>query len=80
MDARVFGLLLLSACATAAAQEAPFGLVLGLMADVPRPSMVDREANVTALTYFHDRPLASGADTDRVILEVCRDDGLQQVV
>lgn len=42
--------------------------------------MVDREANVTALVYLHDRPLAAGADTDRVILEVCRDEGLQQVI
>ncbi|GJE54899.1 threonyl-trna synthetase [Methylobacterium thuringiense] len=81
MDARVFGPLLLSAWATAAAaQEAPFGLAWGPVTDVPRPSMVDREANVTALTYLHDKPIASGADTDRVILEVCRDEGLQQVV
>ncbi len=47
---------------------------------VPKPSMVDREANITALTYFHDRPLAAGIDTDEVILEVCRDEGLQQVI
>ena len=81
MGARVFGPLLLSACATAAAsQEAPFGLTWGPVTDVPRPSMIDREANVTALTYLRDKPLASGADTDRVILEVCRDEGLQQVI
>jgi len=42
--------------------------------------MVDREANVTALTYLRDRALALGADTDRVILEVCRDEGLQEVI
>ena len=85
MGARsVFGPLLLLAWATAAAaataQEAPFGLAWGPVTDVPRPSMIDREANVTALTYLHDKPIASGADTDRVILEVCRDEGLQQVV
>ncbi|TGD92015.1 threonyl-trna synthetase [Methylobacterium nonmethylotrophicum] len=62
------------------AQEAPFGLSLGPVDTVPKPSMVDREANITALTYFHDRPLAAGIDTDEVILEVCRDEGLQQVI
>lgn len=81
MDGRMFGaLLLLAAGSSAAAQEAPFGLAWGPVTDVPRPSMVDREANVTALTYLHDRALASSDDTDRVILEVCRDEGLQQVV
>ena len=62
------------------AQEAPFGLSWGPVDTVPKPSMVDREANITALTYFHDRPLAAGIDTDEVILEVCRDEGLQQVI
>lgn len=81
MDVRVFGLLnMLAWASSAAAQEAPFGLAWGPVTQVPRPSMVDREANVTALTYFHDKALASGADTDRVILEVCRDEGLQQVI
>lgn len=61
-------------------QEAPFGLSWGPVTDVPKPSVVDREANVTALIYLHDRPLAAGADTDRVILEVCKEEGLQQVI
>ncbi|MCJ2136905.1 threonyl-trna synthetase [Methylobacterium sp. J-026] len=42
--------------------------------------MVDREANLTGLYYFHDRPLASGPDTVEVVLVVCREQGLQQVV
>lgn len=62
------------------AQEAPFGLTWGPVDMIPKPSMVDREANVTSLTYFHDRPLASGADTAEIVLEVCRDEGLQQVI
>jgi len=81
MVEEVFGALLWFASLTSAvAPEAPLGLSWGPVTDVPKPSMVDREANVTALIYLHDRPLAAGADTDRVILEVCRDEGLQQVI
>lgn len=60
--------------------QAPFGLAWGPMERVATPSMVDREANLTGLYYFHDRPPASGPDTVRVILVVCREQGLQQVV
>ena len=42
--------------------------------------MADREANITALFYYHGRPPASGPNTQQVILEVCRDEGLQQVI
>ncbi|GEP08877.1 threonyl-trna synthetase [Methylobacterium gnaphalii] len=81
MDGKVFGVLLCcGALSPVAAQEAPLGLSWGPVTEVPKPSMVDREANVTALIYLHDRPLAAGADTDRIILEVCKDEGLQQVI
>ena len=81
MRRRALSALLWLGCLHGAhAQEAPFGLSWGPVDTVPKPSMVDREANITALTYFHDRPLAAGIDTDEVILEVCRDEGLQQVV
>lgn len=81
MRSKVFGVLLWLGClSTAAAQEAPLGLAWGPVSEVPKPSMVDREANVTALIYLHDLPIAAGADTDRVILEVCKDEGLQQVI
>ncbi|GLS45876.1 threonyl-trna synthetase [Methylobacterium brachythecii] len=63
-----------------AAGEAPFGLAWGAVDRVDAPSMVDREANLTGLYYFHDRPLASGPDTVEVVLVVCREQGLQQVV
>ena len=62
------------------AGEAPFGLAWGALDRVDTPSMVDREANLTGLYYFHDRPLASGPDTVEVVLVVCREQGLQQVV
>ena len=62
------------------AGEAPFGLAWGAVDRVDAPSMVDREANLTGLYYFHDRPLASGPDTVEVVLVVCREQGLQQVV
>lgn len=61
-------------------EEAPFGLSWGPLTNVPKPSMVDREGNITALIYLHDHPPAGGSDTDRVILEVCKDEGLQQVI
>ena len=69
---------LLSAASSSA--EAPFGLTWGPVTDVPRPSQVDREANITALVYFAGRPPASGRDTWQVVLEVCREEGLQQVI
>jgi hypothetical protein len=65
---------------SASGDEAPFGLSWGPVDRIAPPSMVDREANLTGLFYFHDRPLASGTDTAQVILVVCRDQGLQQVI
>lgn len=73
-------LLWSSGTAVAGGAEAPFGLSWGPVTTVPRPSMVDREANITALFYFHDQPPASGPDTQQVVLEVCRDEGLQEVI
>lgn len=69
-----------AALAEPAEGEAPFGLAWGPMDRVDKPSLVDREANLTGLYYFHDRPLASGPDTVEVVLVVCREQGLQQVV
>ncbi|KST61151.1 threonyl-trna synthetase [Methylobacterium sp. GXS13] len=68
------------AAADASGEGAPFGLVWGPVDRIAPPSMVDREANLTGLFYFHDRPLASGPDTAEVILVVCQEQGLQQVV
>lgn len=73
-------LLWASATAIAHAAEAPFGLSWGPVTTVPRPSMVDREANITALFYFEDQQPVSGPNTQQIVLQVCRDEGLQQVV
>ncbi|MGX9984703.1 threonyl-trna synthetase [Methylobacterium fujisawaense] len=62
------------------AEDAPFGLSWGPVTTVPRPSMIDREANITALFYFRDQPPASGRDTQQVVLEVCQAEGLQQII
>lgn len=61
-------------------QGAPFGLSWGPVSTVPRPSRAEREANLTALHYPRGWPPATGPGTAEVVLVVCRDVGLQQVV
>lgn len=60
--------------------EAPLGLAWGLVATVPRPWKLDREANLTGLYYPSGWGPATGSGTAEVVLVVCRDEGLQQVV
>lgn len=60
--------------------EAPFGLAWGPIDQVPRPLKADREANLTALYYPQGWGPAVGPGTALVVLVVCRDEGLQQVV
>lgn len=62
------------------AAEAPFGLRWGPVATVPQPSMVDREGNITVLIHEPGQPPALGADTQRIVLEVCREEELQKVI
>lgn len=76
----LLAVLLVAAAGGSRADEAPFGLTWGPLSDVPRPSIVDRAGNITALYYRDGRSPASGTDTLQVILEVCRDEGLQQVL
>ena len=64
----------------AEAPEAPFGLAWGPVATVPRPFKVDREANLTGLYYPAGWGPATGPETAEVVLVVCRDEGLQQMV
>ncbi|AWB26127.1 threonyl-trna synthetase (plasmid) [Methylobacterium currus] len=73
-------LLWAGAVSGAPAGDAPFGLAWGPLTSVPRPSMADREGNVTALFYVHGQPPASGSDTQQIVLEVCQEEGLQQVI
>lgn len=60
--------------------DAPFGLAWGPVGEVPRPLKVDREANLTALYYQRGQGPATGPATAEVVLVVCRDEGLQQVI
>jgi hypothetical protein len=60
-------------------QAAPFGFSWGPVVKVPRPSHATREDNVTLLLYQRDR-LPEVKDTDRIVLEVCKNEGLQQIV
>lgn len=64
----------------ACAQEAPWGLAWGPVKDVPRPSFAQRESNITALIYLHDRVPPNLRDTDEIVLEVCAVEGLQHVI
>src|SRR5262245_38940355 len=61
-------------------QGAPFGFSWGPVAKVPRPSHATREDNVTLLLYQGDRLPPGFKDTERIILEVCKNEGLQQIV
>src|SRR5262245_8303105 len=61
-------------------QGAPFGFSWGPVAKVPRPSQATREDNVTLLLYQGDRLPPGVQDTARIILEVCKNEGLQQIV
>jgi hypothetical protein len=49
--------------------------------NVPRPSFATREANITQLTYRDDRlPSNELPDTEEIVLEVCKNEGLQQII
>ena len=82
---RLFAALLLTTCASlgagsALAQDAPFGLVWGPVAEVPRPSVAFRDHNITVLVYLPDRAPAGIADTGEIVLKVCAPEGLQRVI
>lgn len=81
MRSREFLLLLTVVCTTPAlAQDAPFGLAWGPVDKVPEPWTAQREANITSLYYDRSSPVAVADDTEQVIIEVCRTEGLQQVI
>lgn len=59
---------------------APFGFAWGPLDRVPKPSLALKDANVTVLAYRRERlPGNELADTDIVLLDVCKKEGLQQV-
>jgi uncharacterized protein RhaS with RHS repeats len=62
-------------------QSAPFGFSWGPVDKIPRPSTAAREGNVTLLVYQRDQLfLTELRDTEEIVLEVCKKEGLQQIV
>jgi hypothetical protein len=62
-------------------QSAPFGFSWGPVDKIPRPSIAAREGNVTLLVYQRDQlSFTELRDTDEIVLEVCKKEGLQQIV
>jgi hypothetical protein len=62
-------------------QSAPFGFSWGPVDKIPRPSIAAREGNVTLLVYQRDQLfLTELRDTEEIVLEVCKKEGLQQIV
>jgi hypothetical protein len=78
--ALLIGGSLLNLSAGAFGQSAPFGLAWGPVDNVPRPSLASREDNVTLLMYRGDRIPREARNTEEIILEVCKNEGLQQIV
>lgn len=77
----VTGASLLNFSAGALDQSAPFGFSWGPVDKVPRPSLATRDENITRLTYFRDRlPPNELRDTEEIVLEVCKNEGLQQII
>ena len=63
-----------------ALDAAPFGFAWGPLDKVPKPSLALKDANVTVLMYRRDRlPVDEMPDTELVLLDVCKKEGLQQI-
>jgi hypothetical protein len=72
---------LVSGVTYAAEPAAPFGFSWGPVQNIPRPSLAAREENITQLIYRRDRlPANELQDTDEIVLEVCKNEGLQQIL
>jgi hypothetical protein len=71
---------LLNLSAGAFGQSAPFGLSWGPVDNVPRPSFATREDNVTLLMYRGDQIPKDARDAEEIVLEVCKNEGLQQII
>jgi len=66
--------------ALASQGSAPFGFAWGPLDKVPKPSFALKDANVTILLYRGDRLLSNEMpDTEVVLLDVCKKEGLQQI-
>ena len=66
--------------ASAFDHAAPFGFAWGPLDKIPKPSLAAKDANVTVLLYRRERlPVDEMPDTELVLLDVCKKEGLQQV-
>jgi|SRR6476659_5791860 hypothetical protein len=71
---------LLTVSAGAFDQSAPFGLSWGPVVNVPRPSLATREDNITLLVYRGERIPREARDAEEIVLGVCKNEGVQQIV
>ena len=77
----LIGAGLLSFSASAFDDPAPFGFSWGPLDRVPTPSLATRHDDVTLLIYRRDRlPSEELRDTEEIVLQICKEEGLQQVV
>src|SRR5215208_5224723 len=66
--------------ALAVEPSAPFGFAWGPLDKIPKPSLALKDANITVLLYRRERlPVNELANTEVVLLDVCKKEGLQQV-
>jgi hypothetical protein len=66
--------------ATGFDESAPFGLAWGPLEKIPRPSLALKDVNVTVLLYRRERlPSDEIPDTEVILLDVCKEEGLQQI-
>jgi hypothetical protein len=76
----LIGAGLLSCSAGAFDESAPFGFSWGPVGKVPAPSLVTRHDNITLLIYRNDRLPSGVAGTEEIVLQICKNEGLQQVI
>src|SRR5271166_3909797 len=71
---------LLSCSASAFDDFVPFGLSWGPVSTVPIPSLTTSHDNVTLLIYRNDRLPPDVARTEEIVLQICKNEGLQQII
>ena len=59
--------------------SAPFGLAWGPLDKIPRPSLALKDVNVTVLLYRREQLPSELPDTEVILLDVCKKEGLQQI-
>jgi hypothetical protein len=77
--ATTFAAVLATHSPCGSAQEAPFGFHWGDRS-LPKPTEMLQEKNITALLYRRDTIPEHIRDAEEIILKVCDQEGLQQVI